>query len=302
MKIGLALPQIVRQPTDLQTLVSAAELVDQSAVEEAWLMEQVVGAVPVLEPLTTLGYVAAHTQRVRIGAAVLMPNLGAPPLTLARMLASVDVLSGGRLDVGLGVGAYPEIYPAFGLKRQGRGERFEDALALIERAWSDGPVSWDGPHWQMSDIVVRPRPVQRPRPPLYIGAWSQRAIDRAVRLADGWLGAGMSDTEQFAQRAQWAIEACDRHGRDQSLFRIGKRVYVHIAEPVPTEMLAQWFHAMYGQAELADRVVVAGSPANCIEQLLRVGDLGADWLILDPVGGDLRQLASLVEQIVPELT
>jgi alkanesulfonate monooxygenase SsuD/methylene tetrahydromethanopterin reductase-like flavin-dependent oxidoreductase (luciferase family) len=109
------------------------------------------------------------------------------PVLLAEELATLDIVSGGRLVVGLGTGYMPEEFEAFGIPFEERVPRFEECIALLEALWTEDTVTFEGRFWQLRDAPVHLKPVQQPRPPLWIGAMRSPGVRRAARLGDGWL-------------------------------------------------------------------------------------------------------------------
>ncbi|MEU5881974.1 TIGR03619 family F420-dependent LLM class oxidoreductase [Spirillospora sp. NPDC047279] len=141
-----------------------------------------------LDPLVTLTAAAARTERIRLGTNVLIAPLHVP-VRLARELASLDVLSGGRLMVGLGVGWSRQEYAAAGVPWAERGARLEETLDVLEAVWAGSPVSHQGHFWHIDPARIDPRPPRRP--PLYLAGRAPAALDRVARRADGWLPAGV---------------------------------------------------------------------------------------------------------------
>jgi len=130
--------------------------------------------------------IAARTRRLRVGSAVLPLPLH-QPLRVAEDAASLDALSGGRFELGVGLGADAAVAREFGLDGLPRGELLEEALGVIRRAWQEGPLEHAGTHFAVDGVEVWPKPVQRPGPPIWIGAGAAAAQRRAARLADGLL-------------------------------------------------------------------------------------------------------------------
>ncbi|GAA0274661.1 TIGR03619 family F420-dependent LLM class oxidoreductase [Streptomyces polychromogenes] len=188
-----------------------------------------------LDPLLALGVAAAATERVRLGSSTLNA-LWQPPLVLARALTTLDLISGGRLDVGLGLGWMREEYEATAVPWRGRGARMEETLDVLEAVWRPGPVVHTGPLWTIPPSTVLPRPVQSPRPPLLLGGFTPFALERVGRRADGWLAASMP-LPYFD--ALWAVarDAAERAGRDPAALRRVFRVNAHVttAEADPAE-------------------------------------------------------------------
>jgi len=172
----------------------------------------------VLDPVVTLAHAAAVTDRVRLGTAVVnMPFQ--PPVVLAKQLATLDVLSDGRLDVGLGLGWVKQEFTAAGTPYERRGARAEEYLACLRALWGPDPVVFRGRYYQVPPAVVRPKPVQQPSPPVLLGGAAPRALERVGRLADGWISASRADLTDLAAPIELVREAARSHGRDPDALR-----------------------------------------------------------------------------------
>ena len=143
-----------------------------------------------LTPIETLSYVAAHTERIGLGTGVLVMPLH-NPVVLARRLATLDVLSGGRLRVGLGQGWSAEEIEAAGGTMHGRAARADEFLQVLDAIWTTDPVEYSGSYFTVPRSTLQPKPVQSPRPPIYLAAYSPSALDRVGRYADGWMPSGV---------------------------------------------------------------------------------------------------------------
>ncbi|GGP77844.1 LLM class flavin-dependent oxidoreductase [Streptomyces melanogenes] len=170
-----------------------------------------------LDPLLALGAAAAATGRVRLGSSTLNA-LWQPPLVLARALTTLDLISRGRLEVGLGLGWMQEEYEAAGVPWRGRGARLEETLDVLEAVWGSGTVVHRGALWRITESTVLPKPRQRPRPPILLGGFTAAALERVGRRADGWLGASMP-LPFFHGLWAVAVEAAERAGRDPAVLR-----------------------------------------------------------------------------------
>ncbi|WP_329225106.1 TIGR03619 family F420-dependent LLM class oxidoreductase [Streptomyces sp. NBC_00111] len=175
-----------------------------------------------MDPLTALSFAAAHTGRVRLGTSTLN-GLWQPPLVLARTLTTLDVLSRGRLDVGLGLGWMPEEYAAVGVPWDGRGARLEESLDVLEKYWAGGVLAHEGPLFSVPEAVTGLRPHQRPAPPVLLAAFTPRGMRRVARRADGWLPTAMRLPRLTAMWTSIAEEATAA-GRDPSALRMALRV------------------------------------------------------------------------------
>jgi len=173
----------------------------------------------VLDPMVALGYAAAVTSRIRLGVAVVnLPFIS--PAYLAKQATTVDVLSGGRLDLGLGIGWMPEEFTITGALTARRGARTEEFLAVLRTLWDDGVSSFDGEFYTIPAGRQDPRPVQRPGPPVLLGGMSRPAMERAGRLADGWITSSRADLSAIAGAVAVIREAASAAGRDPEAVRI----------------------------------------------------------------------------------
>lgn len=186
----------------------------------------------VADPLVTLAYLAGHTGRARLGVAVLnMPWFS--PLLLAKQAASLDVVSGGRLDLGLGLGWAREEYAAAGAPFAARGRRADDFLRCLRALWAGDPgdqVSYDGEFHHVPPALVEPRPVQRPHPPLLLGGQAEAALVRAGRLADGWVSSSGQDLASVGRSIGVVRRAAEQAGRDPQRLRFVSRGVVRVRE------------------------------------------------------------------------
>src|ERR1700736_6066886 len=173
----------------------------------------------VLDPLVALGYVAARTCRIRLGVAVVNLPFVSPAL-LAKQATTVDVLSGGRLDLGLGIGWMPEEFAATGASTARRGARTEEYLAVLRTLWADEVSSFDGEFYTIPAGRQEPRPVQRPGPPVLLGGMSRPAVERAGRIADGWIPSSRADLSTIGAAVAVIREAASAAGRDPGAVRI----------------------------------------------------------------------------------
>ena len=287
-RFGIALPQVfVGETLDPAAVVRFAERAEQLGYAGLWTQDQLIGSAPVLEAVSLLAFVAARTASVGLGVSVIvLPHRD--PVPLAKSLATVDQLSRGRLELGLGLGNPTRHAAAFGLGAEhgpGRLTRFRDGLATMKALWSDGQATVAGTPWPLEDAPMEPKPAQRPRPRLWFGGRHPNALRRAVREADGWMGAGSSTLEEFAAQRASLLEQLDREGRSPEAFAVAKRLYLAIDddEARAEGRLRRWFESYYGNADLANRVCVWGSLARVVDAVNTVTAAGAQMVLLNPV-------------------
>jgi probable F420-dependent oxidoreductase len=169
---------------------------------------------PILDPLVALAHVAAHTQRIKLGTGVIiLPQRN--PLVLAKQVASLDVLCGGRLILGIGVAYLEPEMRAIGVPMEGRGARADEYLAAMRALWEEEAPSFSGRHVEFEGVDAHPRPVQRPLP-VVVGGHTRAAHRRAARAADGWYGF-MVGLRAMAEQRELMRAAIEETGRERSL-------------------------------------------------------------------------------------
>jgi probable F420-dependent oxidoreductase len=184
------------------------------------------------DPVVPLAHVAGHTDRIGLGTATVCAPFTAPAL-LAKTLTSLDVLSGGRLTVGLGSGWLPQEYAAAGVPFQRRGARMDEYLRCLEALWTQDPVEFAGEFYTVPRSHMGPPPVQRPHPPLLLGGAAAPALRRAGRLAQGWIGSSRQDLTRIGACVETVRDGAREAGRDPEAVRIVVRGLVDLVDDDP---------------------------------------------------------------------
>jgi alkanesulfonate monooxygenase SsuD/methylene tetrahydromethanopterin reductase-like flavin-dependent oxidoreductase (luciferase family) len=225
------------------------------------------------------------------------------PVHLAKSLASLDQLSHGRLIVGVGLGASPEIYGAYGLSAERRVARFNEILSYIQGLWTEDDLNFEGQFFQVKHANLLPKPFQKPHPPIWFGGSAPAALKRAVRRASGFTGAGSSSTAEFKSHVRIIRQELEANGRDPAGFHLTKRVFLAVDSDRERagRRLREWFGSYYGRPERADHVAVWGNPVECVEQLQEVVSAGARLIVLSPVFDHMEQMEILAAEVVPYL-
>jgi probable F420-dependent oxidoreductase len=156
----------------------------------------------VMAPTEVMAAIAAWTERARIGVAIMVMGF-ANPVALAKRLATVDVLSGGRLVAGLGLGWSEDEHIAGGVEYATRGARSEEFIEVLTKCWKEDPVTHAGRFFQVPSAFIGPKPIQQPRPPLVFGLWSKPGLARTARLADGWTTGGGTTLSDVLAARDW---------------------------------------------------------------------------------------------------
>ena len=297
VRVGVGLPQLY----DPELLARFARRAEELGFAHAWSLDAVVGSstshAPVLDGLHTLTFAAAVTERIGLGMALIVMPRRLPAL-LAKELAAIDRFSGGRLIVGVGLG-YDDEETAGGLgyPTGRRVRRLTEGIGVMKALWTQEEASYAGELYAFSGVRTEPKPLQSPHPPLWIGAGHPNALRRAVRIGDGWMGAGSSSTQAFLEQAPIVKAALRESPRDASRFALAKRVYVAVedTEARARAALTPLLDGFYGRDGLTDDVAVCGPVERCAQELQLLADAGATDLLLHPLHDPLDQLEALVD-------
>jgi probable F420-dependent oxidoreductase len=296
-RLSVGLPQLLgdQEPEVVKRFAARAEELGFAGL---WSLDSVPGSatsrVPLLDGLHALTVSAAVTDTIGLGIAVIVLAARNAP-QLAKELATIDRLSGGRLTVGVGVGRQEPTAAGLGLPTGQRGRRLHEGVEVLRAIWADGPATYQGDFYRFEDVLIEPKPVQRPGPPVWFGAGSPPALRRAARLGDGWLAAGSSPSATFADQMRIVVDELGEAGRDPGAFAIGKRVYIAVedTEQRARDRLTQVLDGMYDSPGLTERVAVCGPPEACAEQLRALTASGARELILNAMYDYEEQLDAL---------
>ncbi|MGV0851672.1 LLM class flavin-dependent oxidoreductase [Mycolicibacterium phlei] len=307
MRFDISIPQQVAGGFDADATRDYLVRAEELGFGGAWTLEQIVGPTPLLAPLPLLSWAAAHTRRLRLGVAVLVTSLH-DPLQLASAVTAVDHLCHGRLDLGVASGGGTRKFAAFGVDSATFIGSFTEGLELMKQAWSDEPIiTFHGRYRDVDALPIQPKPVQRPHPPIWFGASAPRALARAARLGDAFMGAGSSTTAQFAEAVPTLRRALEEQGRDPTRFPIGKRVYLMVDDDAARarERVLAGLRRIYGQMAGIDAVPVSGTVDDVVHGLREVIDAGAQTILLNPVGEtvaeDREQMERLAGEVLPRL-
>ena len=184
------------------------------------------------DPVVLLAHVAGYTDRIGLGTATICAPFTAPAL-LAKMLTSLDVLSGGRLTAGLGIGWLRQEYVAAGVPYERRGARMDEYLRCLGALWTQDPVEFAGEFYTVPRAHTGPSPVQRPHPPVLLGGAAEPALRRAGRLAQGWISSSRQDLTRIATSIKTVRDGAREAGRDPGAVRILVRGLVDLLDEDP---------------------------------------------------------------------
>jgi probable F420-dependent oxidoreductase len=304
MRFAIAIPQFYADgefdPAAFRAYLARAE---ELGFESAWAQEQTLGSWNQFSPMEAMTYAAACTQRLRLGCAVFVSTLH-NPVHLAKGLATLDQLSRGRVEVGVGTGGKRRPFAAFGVDPARYVARFTEGITLMKALWTQPTVTFGGEFWQLQDAAMEPKPFQKPYPPLWFGAAGPTAVRRAVRMGTGFFGAGSSPTVKFAEQVAVAREALAEAGRPPETFPIAKRVYIAVDDDAARarERVNAALEDLYGfRSEAIESAAVAGTAADCVRALREVAAAGAELILFTALFDQAEQMERLAASVMPEL-
>jgi probable F420-dependent oxidoreductase len=283
-----------------------AEMAEELGYDAIWVSEHIVFHVPTFDAITTMAALAARTSRLRIGSAILLLPLR-PPAAVAKAVATLDIISGGRVTLGVGVGGeYPPEFEVCGVPLRERGGRTNEAIEILRRLWTQDSASYAGTYFRFSDVSMRPKPVQQGGPPIIVGGRSKAAMRRAARLGDGYMPYLCTPT-QYAEALTTIRASAAEVGRPLAGFQATLYQFVYVADSYNEafQQANRHLSTTYNQPfdKLVERYCAVGPPETCIARLQAYIDAGAGDLILVPTTSDaadfLRQARRLAREVLP---
>jgi probable F420-dependent oxidoreductase len=276
MKLGICIPHYGR-PIEVDRMLAVAQRAEEAGLDSVWVTDHVI--VPrdvdviyrehMLDPLAVLPWLAGVTERIALGTSVVILPYRSP-IPVAKLLASVDVLSGGRLIVGAAIGWMEGEFAALGVPFKERVSRSEEAIELMRALWTQERPEIETKRHRLSGLQVSPMPLQKPRPPLLIGGTSEGALRRVARLGDGW-HATATTPETFRQSKQAVTRFWKEAGREGD-------PHWSLRIPVFIEGVHQW---AVDEKLLRGRHVIRGTVRQITGQLAEYQRLGMDHVALE---------------------
>jgi alkanesulfonate monooxygenase SsuD/methylene tetrahydromethanopterin reductase-like flavin-dependent oxidoreductase (luciferase family) len=310
MRFAIAIPQVYADgsfsPDDFRSYFARVE--ELGVYESAWTQESPLSSSPQLAPLEVMTYAAACTTSLRLGCTVFVTTVHSP-VHLAKSIASLDQMSGGRVEVGVGSGGPRRAFAAFGLSGDRYVARFTEGVALMKELWTSPTVTFDGEFFQLSGARMEPKPFQKPYPRLWFGGAAEAAVRRGVGLCDGFFGAGSSTTSAFASQVAVVRDALAASGRSAGFgpgeFQVAKRVYIGI-EPIggarARDRMNAALSSIYGQRIPAiEAAAVTGTAAECVAGVREVIDAGAEMILFTPLWDLAEHMELIAADLIPAL-
>ncbi len=307
MKFGVHLPQISwdEEPLSLERLLAVARAADRLGFGTISANDHLVYGRPWLDGPTALAAVLGAAPGVRLMTSVALPVVRGP-FALAKALSAIDVLSGGRVEAGLGPGSSASDYALVGIPFDERWQRFDEAVAVMRSLWDREAQPFVGRYYDTTDITLAPAPIRPKGPPVWIGSWGSTAgLRRVARLADGWLASGYNTTPEAFTRSWSTLRGMlETERRDPSTFlSTMATAWLYVTDDeaearAVNERLSQMVRRPLD--EVQGRLPV-GSPAACVDLLGRYQAAGLQRVLLWPVRDEVQQLERVAAEIIPQL-
>jgi probable F420-dependent oxidoreductase len=275
-----------------------AERLEELGYDSVWTGEHIFFYVPTFDAFTVMAAIAARTRRITVGSAVVLLPLRPPALT-AKEAASVDIISGGRLVLGIGVGGeYPKEFVACGVPVEERGRRANEAIRMLRLLWSEDEVTYEGRFYRLEGVSLRPKPVQPGGPPIWVTGRSEAAMRRAGRLGDGYMPY-LFDPGRFADGwnkvRQYAAEA----GRDPDSIVPAMHQFICLADSYQRarDIAGREMQRVYNRNfdHVLDRYFVLGTPEDCVRRIEQYVEAGVRHFVLDVIVAELADFPVHIE-------
>jgi len=293
---------------DANALVEYGVKMEQLGFDSLWVWDHVLLGVqpnfPIIESLTLLTAIAARTKRIKLGTGILVLPLR-NPVVLAKQLASMDLLSNGRLLMGMASGWYKREFDAVGVPFEKRGKIMDENLDILTRFWTEDMLKGEYMYHSIPAGVMYPKPVQKPRPPILIGGYVDRVLQRAATAGDGWL-TYFYRPESFAK--SWAKIRCfaTEAGKDPDSLLNAAQLPIRIGPSraaVESEM-TEWLGKEWDYASWSDSTkdsAIMGTVDECVAQLKEHIAAGVQKLIFVPYKYEMDQIETIAREIIPRL-
>jgi probable F420-dependent oxidoreductase len=307
MKVGILLPQ-TGEPATSENVLYIGKEAEKEGLDSVWVFERLLwplkpqtpyGGIPntpipveyqsVLDPLETLTYLAGNTERISLGTSII-DIFFHNPVTLARRFATLDVLSGGRVIAGLGIGWSKDEYDVSGIPYRRRGTRADEYMQLLKRIWTDDVVEFKGQFYNVPASKIGPKPMQKPHPPILLAGFSPKTFPRIVNYADGWLPiAGFGPLEQLEQAINGLREDASKANKNRSNIRVVVLSYPNVLD------------SSQGSSSSQQRLPMSGTIDQIGSDIDRIKAMGVEHVIFgyafSPLGRDVKKMMEVTKQL-----
>jgi probable F420-dependent oxidoreductase len=306
VEFGVSLPTIGMDDPAAVRLV--AEQAESAGLDSVWAADHIVlptgetspypyseggeflipAGMPFMDQFTTLSYVAGFTKRLKLGTAVNLLPLR-HPLTVAKIVSTLDVLSGGRTILGVAAGWLEEEFTALGVNFNDRGALLNEGLEVLQQAWTQPEANYHGQHYQVEGVASYPQPVQKPHPPIWVGGHTRPVMRRAAKYGSMWMPPLFKTTpERMAEDQKHVRAMAEEEGRGPDAVGLALRVLVDLrAEP--------------DASGAEKRSALVGSSKDVVEALKGYVHIGVGHFIFLPQARTLADVQETVDQLAQEV-
>lgn len=311
MKVGLVLPQAGQQATR-ENVIQMAKNAESEGFDSLWVFERLLwpinpqtpyvgtpdGSLPIeyqimLDPLETLTYVAANTNKIALGTSV-MDMLFHNPVILARRFATLDILSEGRSIAGFGIGWSKDEYQASNIPFQNRGKRADEFIQVLKRIWTDDVVEFKGKYYNIPASKIGPKPIQKPHPPVYLGGFSPNTFSRIVNYdTNGWLAVVGGPLEYLDNTIKTIKDIANKANKDPNKFKVILLAHLNVALDSKGQSTTT--------TNEDQRFPFTGTIDQIGNDIKRIKQMDIDHIIFGyvfvPIGKDVNKILDLTKQL-----
>jgi alkanesulfonate monooxygenase len=310
MDWGLALKNFVgpAETPDVDAIFAWAERAEALGFESLWAWDHLIlgvePAFPILDAVGILTAIAARTRRIKLGTGVMVLPLRNPTVA-AKALGTLDVISRGRLILGVAAGWYAREFDAVGVPFKQRGRLFERNLEILTRLWTEDRVTLQADEFNLREAVMRPRPAQTPRPPILIGGYVDAVLKRVATKGDGWL-TYFYTPESYRKSWEKIVGFAGEAGRDPTTLTGTNQLAIYVGRsraeteaPMRNWLQTEWDVAAWSGSTIEH--AIRGSVEECLAQLREHVASGVDRIILIPYRYQPEQVEIIAHDILPRL-
>jgi probable F420-dependent oxidoreductase len=314
MQIGLRLPQTGRNQASKGSIVYLAKQAENAGFNSLWVLERLLwpinppspypgtkdGKFPedwqyIFDPLETLTFVAANTNKIALGTSVI-DMLFHNPVILARRFATLDVFSDGRAVAGFGIGWSEDEYRASGIPFVNRGKRADEYIQLLKSLWTEDVVEFIGEYYNIPASKVGPKPVQKPHVPIYLGGYSQKTFARIAKHADGWICTIRDSVKQVKLNIEKIKEECHRVDRDPKDINIAAILYPNVIDSGGTDNRQK-----HENQRQSSRLLLNGDIDQVGRDLIEIKNIGVGHIIFNynrsPISNDIDSIIGVSKKL-----
>jgi probable F420-dependent oxidoreductase len=312
LKVGITLPQAGEQSTK-ENIVRTAKTAEDEGIDSLWVFERLLwpinpqtpyvatpdGSLPVeyqniLDPLETLTYVAAHTNKIALGTSV-MDMLFHNPVVLARRFATLDVLSEGRSIAGFGIGWSKDEYQVSNIPFQNRGKRADELIQILKKIWTDDVVEFKGKYYSIPASKIGPKPIQKPHPPIYLGGFSPNTFSRIVNYdTNGWLAVVGGPLEYIDNTIKVIKDIAKKANKDPNNLRVILLAHLDIALDSKSQSTSS-------KTNENQRFPFTGTIDQIANDIKRVKQMDIDHIVFGyvfiPLGRDVDRVINITKEL-----